>query len=325
MDFATQYPGETLKEGLANWHKKAEGRCSCDYGFHMSITDWNPQASREIDDMAKAGVTSYKLYMTYDTQVDDKTIYQILKRLKKVKGIAGVQLRKQRDDRRPAGGSGEGRADGGVKPSPNPAFSGGGGGHPAAFAAGPGCQGPGDCGTLNLCGRPSGNPGRQDERPGGFAETCPQYLLMDDSLYGLPGFDGARYVIAPPLRKKLDQEILWKGLNEEAIQTVSTDHCSFTLGQKELGLSDFRKIPGGMPGVETRGILMYSEGVKKGRISCAQMCRLLSENPAKLYGMYPKKGVIAPGSDGDIVVMDPEAEDVITAGDQIQKCGLCAF
>lgn len=325
VDFATQYPGETLKEGLANWHKKAEGRCSCDYGFHMSITDWNPQVSREIDDMAKAGVTSYKLYMTYDTQVDDKTIYQILKRLKEVKGIAGVHCENS--------GMIAALQEEAVKEGRMGVLS-----HPQTrpFQA--------EAEAIQRLLRLSqvakapvivvhltceeGLREIQAARKRGqevFAETCPQYLLMDDSLYGLPGFDGARYVIAPPLRKKLDQEILWKGLNEEAIQTVSTDHCSFTLGQKELGLSDFRKIPGGMPGVETRGILMYSEGVKKGRISCAQMCRLLSENPAKLYGMYPKKGVIAPGSDGDIVVMDPEAEDVITAGDQIQNVDYAPF
>ena len=119
-----------------------------------------------------------------------------------------------------------------------------------------------------------------------YAETCPQYLLMDDSLYVQGGAEAAKYVISPPLRKKKDQECLWKALKEDRIQTVSTDHCSFTTGQKAMGKEDFTKIPNGMPGVETRGTLLYTYGVREGRISPEQMCRVLSENPAKLYGMY---------------------------------------
>ena len=148
---------------------------------------------------------------------------------------------------------------------------------------------------------------------------------MDDSLYHLPGFEGARYVCAPPLRKPSDEARLWQALKDGEIQTVSTDHCSFTLKQKELGKDDFTKIPGGMPGVETRGILMYSEGVAAGRIDEARMCRLLSENPARLYGLYPRKGVLAPGSDADIVVIDPSAEEVITVKDQITNVDYAPF
>ena len=121
-----------------------------------------------------------------------------------------------------------------------------------------------------------------------YVETCPQYLLMDDSLYELPGFESAKYVCAPPLRKKEDQDCLWKGLADGTIQTVSTDHCSFTTEQKKLGEGDFTKIPGGMPGAETRVTLIYTYGVDKDRITKEDMCRVLSENPAKLYGLYPK-------------------------------------
>ena len=158
-----------------------------------------------------------------------------------------------------------------------------------------------------------------------FAETCPQYLLMNKELYELPGFEGAKYVIAPPLRSARDEEVLWKALKDGQIQIISTDHCSFTTEQKELGREDFRRIPGGMPGVETRGILLYSEGVRKGRITEGEMCRLLSENPAKLFGMYPKKGVIAPGSDADIVVIDPAASEVIRAEEQLQNVDYAPF
>ena len=146
-----------------------------------------------------------------------------------------------------------------------------------------------------------------------FAETCPQYLLLDDSVYSKPDFEGAKYVCAPPIRKKEDQDCLWKALADGDIQTVATDQCSFTLAQKALGKDDFTKIPGGLPGVQTRGTLLYTYGVKEGRITQEQMCKLLSENPAKLYGVYPQKGVLAPESDADIVVLDPEKESVISA------------
>ena len=158
-----------------------------------------------------------------------------------------------------------------------------------------------------------------------YAETCPQYLLMDDSLYSLPGMEAAKYVCAPPLRKKEDSQCLWNALADGTIQTVSTDHCSFTTEQKALGKDDFTRIPGGMPGVETRGTLLYSYGVDGGRITQEKMCQLLAENPAKLYGMYPVKGAIAPGSDADIVVLRPGVDDVVTAGDQVQNVDYAPF
>ena len=132
-------------------------------------------------------------------------------------------------------------------------------------------------------------------------------------------------ICAPPIRKKADQEVLWEALRNGEIQTVSTDHCSFTLQQKEMGREDFTKIPGGLPGVESRGILLYSAGVAGGRITLGDMCRVLSENPAKLYGCWPRKGVIAPGSDADIVVYDPEGETLLTAADQLMNVDYCPY
>lgn len=146
-----------------------------------------------------------------------------------------------------------------------------------------------------------------------YAETCPQYLLLDDSVYSRPDFEGAKYVCAPPIRKKEDQDCLWKALANGEIQTVATDQCSFTMEQKRLGKDDFTKIPGGLPGVQTRGTLLYTYGVRTGKITKEQMCGLLSENAARLYGVYPRKGVIRQGSDADIVVFDPEKESVISA------------
>ena len=325
VDFGTQYAGETLAQGLENWHKKADGKCSCDYGFHMSITDWNPSVSREIDDMMAEGVSSFKLYMTYDTQVDDETIFAILRRLKEAGGITGVHCE---NSGMIAALQAEARANGRMGVSSHPAT------RPAAAEA-------------EAIGRllrlaevvdipvvvvhltcKAGYDVIMEARKRGqkvYAETCPQYLLMDDSLYELPGMEGARYVCAPPLRKKGDAECLWQALAAGDIQTVSTDHCSFTTEQKLLGEGDFTRIPGGMPGVETRGVLLYTYGVDQGRISLEKMCQVLSENPARLYGMFPRKGLIAPGSDADIAVLRPGVEDVITAADQLQNVDYAPF
>ena len=153
-----------------------------------------------------------------------------------------------------------------------------------------------------------------------YVETCPQYLLLDESVYDAADYlDAARYVCAPPIRGAADRDALWEALKSGEIQTVATDHCSFTLEQKRMGREDFTKIPGGLPGVEDRGVLLYTAGVAAGRIDEAAMCRLLSENAAKLYGCWPRKGVIAPGSDADIVIYDPAAEGAITAADHIQN------
>ncbi len=271
------------------------------------------------------GVTSFKLYMTYDTQVDDKTIYEILKRLKEIGGIAGVHCENSgviaalQEEAVAAGKMG--------------VFS-----HPLTRPAEAEAEAVQRLLRLaQIANAPvlvvhltceEGLKEILTARERGqqvFAETCPQYLLMNKELYELPGFEGAKYVIAPPLRRKEDADVLWNAVKEGQIQIISTDHCSFTTKQKELGQEDFRKIPGGMPGVETRGILLYSEGVKKGRITESEMCRLLSENPAKLFGMYPKKGVIAEGSDADIVVIDPEASGVIRADEQLQNVDYAPF
>ena len=325
VDFGTQYAGESLAEGLKNWHEKADGKCSCDYGFHMSISEWTPSVCREVEDMMKEGITSFKLYMTYDTQVDDQTMFEILRRLKEVGGITGVHCE---NSGMIAALQQEAVNAGKMGVESHPAT------RPAAAEAeaidrllrlAPGGDIPGI--VVHLTCKEGYDVILEARRRGQrvYAETCPQYLLMDDSLYGLSGMEAAKYVCAPPLRKKEDQECLWRGLADGSIQTVSTDHCSFTTAQKALGKDDFRKIPGGMPGVETRGILLYTYGVDKGKISLETMCRVLSENPAKLYGMYPRKGAIAPGSDADLVIMRTGVSDVITAGDQLQNVDYAPF
>ena len=159
-----------------------------------------------------------------------------------------------------------------------------------------------------------------------YVETCPHYLLLDDSRYTHPEYgEAAKFVCAPPLRKQADQEALWHGLANGTVQTVATDHCSFTTTQKDAGKSDFTKIPGGMPGVESRGILLWSEGVVKGRLTASQMCRVLSENAAKLYGAWPRKGSLSVGSDADIVVLDPNKQGLLTAADQAANSDYCPY
>ncbi|MBQ7559593.1 MAG: dihydropyrimidinase [Synergistaceae bacterium] len=319
IDFGTQYHGETLEEGLQNWFKKAEAGVSCDYGIHMSITDWNEKISDECQRMMDEGVTTFKLYMTYDTKLNDKTIFQVLKRLKEVGGITGVHCE---NDGLIAALQEEYKSCGGdvschykTRPAAAEAEAIGRLLHFAEVADAPVID-------VHLTCEEGLNEIRAARARGQavYAETCPQYLTMTRELYDLPGFEGARYVISPPLREKSDCEALWKALADGEIQTVSTDHCAFTLKQKELGKNDFRKIPGGMPGVETRGEVIYSEGVAKKRITLEKMCKVLCENPAKLYGLYPRKGIISEGSDADIVILNPERSKIITASEQVSKC-----
>ena len=159
-----------------------------------------------------------------------------------------------------------------------------------------------------------------------YVETCPQYLALDDGVYYDPDFSSAaRYVCAPPIRSQEDSEALWKALRRGEVQTISTDHCSFTLEQKDMGREDFTKIPGGLPGVETRGEVVYTIAASENKLSLAGICRALSENPAKLYGLFPRKGVIAAGSDADIVVYDPGASHVLRGAELLSKAGYTPF
>ncbi len=323
VDFGTAYPGETLNEGLDHWFEKAKAGCSCDYGFHQTITEWNDTISAQVEDMIERGASTFKIYMTYDTQIDDCTILKVLKRLKECGTTTGCHcensglidaLREEAvadPERRRAV-----RSHYLTRPAAAEAEAIGRFCHLAEVADEPVID-------VHLTCEEGLEEIRAARRRGQkvYAETCPQYLVMDDSLYENASFaEASKYVCAPPLRKKSDQEALWKAIKDGEIQTVSTDHCSFTTQQKKLGEDDFRKIPGGMPGVETRGTVIYSEGVAKGRISPEKMCEVLCENPARLYGMYPRKGTLSEGSDADIVILDPSRRQVVSASTQVSKC-----
>ncbi len=315
IDYASQDKGgHTLGEGLEKWHKKADGKCSCDYSFHMSIVEWNEKTEEEIQDMIDHGITSFKLYMTYPAMmVDDKDMYKILKKLAKCGCFAGVHCENAGViDALIDQAKKEGRTGPENHPLVRPDTLEAEAVHRLlviAREAGAAVM------VVHLTNRKAYEEilGARAQGQTVYAETCPQYLLLEDSVYSKPDFGGAVYVCAPPIRKKEDQDCLWEALKKEEIQTVATDQCSFTLEQKALGKDDFTKIPGGLPGVQTRGTLLYTYGVRAGKITEDQMCRLLSENAAKLYGVYPRKGALLPGSDADIVVFDPEKESVISA------------
>ena len=315
VDFASQDKGgHTLKEGLEKWHKKADGKCSCDYSFHMSIVEWNDTTEKEIQDMIEEGITSFKLYMTYPAMiVNDCDLYRILKSLKEHGCFAGVHCENAGvidaliDEAKKAGRIGPENHPL-VRPDTMEAEA-----VHRLLAIAKEADAP--VMVVHLTNKKAYEEIMRARKEGQtiYAETCPQYLLLEDSVYSKPDFGGAVYVCAPPIRKKEDQDCLWNALAAGEIQSVATDQCSFTLAQKAMGKDDFTKIPGGLPGVQTRGTLLYTYGVREGKITKEQMCRLLSENPAKLYGVYPRKGTIAEGSDADIVVFDPEKESVLSS------------
>ena len=321
IDYAAPDKGETLAYGLAKWREKAAGRCACDYGFHMTIDDWSEGISREMGEMVDQGIPTFKMYMTYRaTMLPEGDLYRALKRLRELGCLTGVHCENSAViDALIA----EAKAAGRIGPASHPRT------RPAPLEAEAVSRllriaQVADVPVIivHLSTREGLEEVRAARRRGQtvYVETCPQYLLLDESVYDAADYlDAARYVCAPPIRGAADRDALWEALKSGEIQTVATDHCSFTLEQKRMGREDFTKIPGGLPGVEDRGVLLYTAGVAAGRIDEAAMCRLLSENAAKLYGCWPRKGVIAPGSDADIVIYDPAAEGAITAADHIQN------
>lgn len=321
VDFATQERGGTLTDALDAWHRKAEGKCACNYAFHMAVTDWNEQTRAELPQMFERGVTSFKAYYAYDNlRLDDAQMYDLLSALRPFGGVLGVhcengtlvnRLQRQQLDRGVTGPAGH--------PASRP---------PVVEAEAIRRL----CAVAKLADSPvhivhlSSAEGLEEVRRARaagqkvWAETCPQYLLLDESLYQLEGFEGAKYVMSPPLRSPADREALRAAVLGGEIDTISTDHCSYRFGdQKALGRDDFTNIPNGAPGIEHRPALIYTSFVASGLMTEAQMCRLLSENPAKLFGMWPRKGRLAQGADADITVWDPQARWVIRAEAQHQN------
>ena len=271
VDFACPNKGESLHHGLELWHRKADGRTCCDYGFHMTIDDWNPQIEAEIDDMYAAGISSFKMYMTYPAMmIGDNAMYHALKKLKEKGGICGVHCENSGvidaliEEKKAAGEMGVSS-----HPRTRPDFL-----EAEAVSRLLRIAEAVDIPVVivHLTNAAALREVEAARKRGQkvYAETCPQYLLLDDSVYDNPDYSlAARYVCAPPIRKAEDQKALWMALRRGEIQTISTDHCSFTLAQKDAGRGDFTKIPGGLPGVETRGELIYTAGVTTRKISLA--------------------------------------------------------
>jgi dihydropyrimidinase len=316
IDFAIQYRGQTLHHAWETWAKKAEGKAAIDYGFHMIITELTDQVEEEMDALVRQGVTSFKLFMAYPGvfMLDDASIFRAMLRTGKNGGticmhaenggVIDMLVRKALAEgktapkyhalTRPARAEGEAthRAIALAEIADVPVYI----VHLSAAEA------------LEMVTE------ARDRGLPAYAETCPQYLFLSYDNYEEPGFEGAKYVMSPPLRPKETQDRLWRGLAFNDLQAVSTDHCPFCMKeQKELGKDDFSKIPNGAPGIETRMSLVFDGGVRQGRISLNRWVELTSASPAKIFGLFPRKGTIAPGSDADIVIFNPEKSTKLSA------------
>jgi len=315
VDFAIQTKGSSLREGLDAWYAKAEGKAAVDYGFHMIFTDVNPKTLEEMSGLVREGVTSFKLFMAYPgvLYVDDGQIFRAMQKARDLgalicmhaeNGIALDVLIEQ--------AIGRGETAPKYHSLSRPQIAEAEGTHRALALA----EMAGAPVYIVHLSAPRALEKVVEARDRGlpaYAETCPQYLFLSLDDLARDGFEGAKYVCTPPLRPKEMQEDIWRGLKTNDLQVVSTDHCPFCFkGQKELGRDSFAKIPNGMPGVETRMYLLWDGGVRTGRISMNRFVEITSTAPAKIFGMYPRKGTVAPGADADLVVWDPEKEHVLS-------------
>ena len=315
VDFAVQSRGASLRAGLDAWHAKAEGHAVIDYGFHMIMSDVNDETLAEMDQLVAEGVPDFKLFTAYPGVFysDDGAIFRALQRTASNGGL--IMMHAENGPaidvvaaQHVAAGKTDPYYHGVVR---YPIFEGEATNRVLRLAEAAGVP----IYIVHLSAREALNAVRESRDRGlpAFAETCPQYLFLSLDDLG-NGFDGSKFVCSPPLRPADHQEELWRGLLKDDLQVVSTDHCPFDFhGQKELGRGDFRKIPNGLPGVEDRVDLLHDGGVVAGRLTRERWVDVISTGPAKLFGMYPRKGAIAVGSDADIVVYDPTRSHTISA------------
>jgi dihydropyrimidinase len=314
IDFAVQYKGQSLIEGVDNWHQKAEGKTAIDYGFHLITTDLEDNQIEEMYTVMDEGVTSFKMFMAYPGVflVDDATIFRAMSAAGERGGLIcmhaenGVVIN-EIIKRALAQGRTAPKYHALTRPTRAEAE-----GVHRAIAIAEMAEAPVYIVHLSCADALNQVREARDRGLPAFAETCPQYLFLDIDDYG-EDFEGAKYVMTPPLREKWNQAELWKGLRMDDLQVISTDHCPFCMKeQKELGRDDFSKIPNGAPGVEHRVPLIYN-GVVENRLSLNRFVELTSTAAAKMFGLFPKKGTIAVGSDADIVIFDAEREQTISA------------
>lgn len=323
IDFAIQPMGGTLRQGIGEWHHKAEGKACIDYGFHVAITDLRDDVMDEIPKVIDEGITSLKLFMAYKGlfQIDDTTLFRAM--MKAAENGMLIMVHAENGDVI-ADMMAKLLAEGKTEPHYHAVA------HPAlaeAEATGRAVALAGIAGAplyvvhmtceeaveqLAL-GRDKGLPV--------MGETCTQYMFVFEDDLARPNYEGAKYVCSPPVRKPKDADVLWKALANNTLQAVSTDHCPFwfeggikgRIAGKELGKESFDKIPNGMPGIEDRLPIMWHFGVNGGRYSANRFVEITSTNPAKIFGLYPRKGTITVGSDADILLWDPNKEHTISA------------
>src|ERR1700744_2780633 len=303
VDFAIQARGTKMRNALDTWWRKAEGKACIDYGLHMIVTDLPDAGLEDMDDMVREGVASFKLFMAYPNvlMVDDATIFKAMRQTAKNGalicmhaengGVIDVIIQRALAEgktapiyhalTRPTRAEAEAvhRAIALAEMAGAPVY------------------------IVHLSSEDALNQVREARDRGlpAFAETCPQYLLLSIEELERPDFEGAKYVFTPPLRPKHNLPKLWDGLKHDHLQVVSTDHCPFCFeDQKVLGKDDFTKIPNGAPGIENRLQLIYHYGVNQNQLTLNRFVELTSTSPAKIFGMYPRKGEIAPGSDADL-------------------------
>jgi dihydropyrimidinase len=316
IDFAIQYKGQSLRKAFDTWIEKASRKAVCDYSFHCIVTDLTGDQLKEMNALVGEGITSFKLFMAYPGvfMLDDGSIFKALRQTADNGGLVcmhaenggaidvivqqalaeGKKAPKYHALTRPTTAEAEATA--------------------RAIALAEMAGAPVYIVHLSCHDALEKVREARDRGLPVYAETCPQYLYLSIENFDVPGFEGAKYVFTPPLREKWHQEKLWNGLKRDHLQVVSTDHCPFCFKeQKELGRDDFTKIPNGGPGIEHRMSLIYSGGVGAGRFSVNRFVELVSTTPAKLFGLYPRKGTIAVGSDADLVIFDPNRKHTISA------------
>jgi len=315
VDFAIQTKGESTIKGLDTWHAKAEGKATIDYGFHMIITDMPDERLPEMTKLRDEGVTSYKLFMAYPgvLYVDDGTLYRAFRKagedgsricMHAENGIVIDEIVKQAVQ----DGKAAPRWHAHTRPTRMEAE-----GVHRAIAIAEVAEVPLYIVHLSCSDALEEVKRGRSRGVDVIAETCPQYLFLDETIYDKDGFEGAKWVMTPALREKWNQDELWQGLMFRDLETIATDHCPFCMkDQKELGRDSFTKIPNGAPGVENRMSLVFNGGVVTGRISLNRFVELTSTAAAKAFGLFPKKGTIAIGSDADIVIFDPERKETIS-------------
>ena len=328
IDFAIQYKGKTFQETLDDWHARSNGKCAIDYGFHLAITEYEPRHAAEFAKVVAHGVTSFKLFLAYPGvfMVDDRTMYRVMQSAGKAGGLTMIHAEnglviQEKIENLVAAGKTEPKYHPASRPAVTEID-----GIERALRVAEFADAPVFIVHVSTAGGADAIKRARERGQPAFGETCTQYLFFDDQKYDQPHFEGAKYVFTPPLRPEENIEPLWEALRLGHLQEVSTDHCPFNFkGQKDLGKESFTKIPNGGPGVEDRLSMIYQGGVIDHEMSLNDWVKLTSTNSAKLFGMYPRKGTIAVGSDADIVVFDPKKPQVRSAKTHMTNCDYNLF